>query len=106
MVTAAAIVNDVKLREKVTRGGKRLSSPPSGQGAGARARTHDRRVPADLRADFLATEPTWCLCISPETAKLFSPHSGPTACNGARTRNRRIPVDHSEFANHCATESS
>ncbi|GFO22441.1 hypothetical protein PoB_004894600 [Plakobranchus ocellatus] len=32
-------------------GDLRLSSPPSGQGAGGGARTRDRRVPADLRAD-------------------------------------------------------
>ncbi|GFO43926.1 hypothetical protein PoB_007043100 [Plakobranchus ocellatus] len=35
----------------------RLSGPPSGQGAGGGARTRDRRVPADLRADSLATVP-------------------------------------------------
>ncbi|GFN84546.1 RNA-directed DNA polymerase from mobile element jockey-like protein [Plakobranchus ocellatus] len=38
-------------------GDVRLSSPPSGQGAGGGARTRDRRVPADLRADLQATEP-------------------------------------------------
>ncbi|GFO27834.1 hypothetical protein PoB_005433900 [Plakobranchus ocellatus] len=38
-------------------GDLRLSGPPSGQGAGGGARTRDRRVPADLRADWLATEP-------------------------------------------------
>ncbi|GFN93665.1 hypothetical protein PoB_002017100 [Plakobranchus ocellatus] len=31
--------------------------PPSGQGAGDEARTRDRRVPADLRAGSLFTEP-------------------------------------------------
>ncbi|GFO15133.1 amine oxidase [Plakobranchus ocellatus] len=36
-------------------GGLRLSGPPSGQGAGSGARTRDRRVPADLRADSQAT---------------------------------------------------
>ncbi|GFO18692.1 hypothetical protein PoB_004519700 [Plakobranchus ocellatus] len=36
-------------------GDLRLSDPPSGQGAGGGARTRDRRVPADLRADSLAT---------------------------------------------------
>ncbi|GFO19453.1 hypothetical protein PoB_004595800 [Plakobranchus ocellatus] len=35
----------------------RLSGPPSGQGAGGGARTRDRMVPADLRADSLATVP-------------------------------------------------
>ncbi|GFN82955.1 hypothetical protein PoB_000946100 [Plakobranchus ocellatus] len=34
-----------------------LLGPPSGQGAGSRAQTHDRRVPADLRADSLTTVP-------------------------------------------------
>ncbi|GFN84342.1 cytochrome p450 [Plakobranchus ocellatus] len=35
----------------------RLSGPPSGQGAGGGARTRDRRVHADLRADSLVTVP-------------------------------------------------
>ncbi|GFO44652.1 hypothetical protein PoB_007115700 [Plakobranchus ocellatus] len=35
----------------------RLSSPPSCQGAGGGARTRDRRIPADIRADSLATVP-------------------------------------------------
>ncbi|GFO45622.1 hypothetical protein PoB_007212700 [Plakobranchus ocellatus] len=43
--------NDVELRVDVDK----LSGPPSGQGAGSGARTHDRRVPADLRADSQAT---------------------------------------------------
>ncbi|GFN79712.1 hypothetical protein PoB_000621800 [Plakobranchus ocellatus] len=34
-------------------GDPRLSGPPSGGGAGGGARTRDRRVPADLRADSL-----------------------------------------------------
>ncbi|GFO25714.1 sodium-coupled monocarboxylate transporter 2, partial [Plakobranchus ocellatus] len=34
----------------------RLLGPPSGQGAGGRARTRDRRIPADTRADSLATD--------------------------------------------------
>ncbi|GFO46684.1 GDP-mannose-4,6-dehydratase [Plakobranchus ocellatus] len=34
-----------------------LSGPPSGQGAGGGARTRDRMVPVDLRADSLATVP-------------------------------------------------
>ncbi|GFO16920.1 hypothetical protein PoB_004342500 [Plakobranchus ocellatus] len=38
-------------------GDLRLSGPPSGQGAGGGARTRDRRVPADFRADSLATVP-------------------------------------------------
>ncbi|GFO29883.1 hypothetical protein PoB_005638800 [Plakobranchus ocellatus] len=36
-------------------GDLRLSGPPSGQGAGSGARTRDRRVPVDLRADSQAT---------------------------------------------------
>ncbi|GFN82656.1 hypothetical protein PoB_000916200 [Plakobranchus ocellatus] len=32
-------------------------SPPSGWGAGGGARTRDRRIPAELRADSLATVP-------------------------------------------------
>ncbi|GFO18542.1 hypothetical protein PoB_004504700 [Plakobranchus ocellatus] len=35
----------------------RLSGPPTGQGVGSGARTSDRRVPADLRSDSLATVP-------------------------------------------------
>ncbi|GFN83835.1 hypothetical protein PoB_001034100 [Plakobranchus ocellatus] len=38
-------------------GDLRLSGPPSGQGADSGARTRDRRVPADLRADSQATVP-------------------------------------------------
>ncbi|GFO45516.1 hypothetical protein PoB_007202100 [Plakobranchus ocellatus] len=38
-------------------GDLRLSDPPSGQIADDRARTRDRRVPADLRADSLSTMP-------------------------------------------------
>ncbi|GFO00471.1 hypothetical protein PoB_002697600 [Plakobranchus ocellatus] len=33
------------------------SSTPSGQDAGGEARTHDRRIPADFKADSLATVP-------------------------------------------------
>ncbi|GFO48301.1 hypothetical protein PoB_007480600 [Plakobranchus ocellatus] len=36
-------------------GDLRPSGPPSDQGAGGGGRTRDRRVPADLRADSLAT---------------------------------------------------
>ncbi|GFO43617.1 hypothetical protein PoB_007012200 [Plakobranchus ocellatus] len=36
-------------------GDLRLSGPPSGQGASSGARTRDRWVPADLRADSQAT---------------------------------------------------
>ncbi|GFO23367.1 hypothetical protein PoB_004987200 [Plakobranchus ocellatus] len=35
----------------------RPSGPPSGHGASGGARTYDRRVPADLRADSLANAP-------------------------------------------------
>ncbi|GFO26288.1 hypothetical protein PoB_005279300 [Plakobranchus ocellatus] len=38
-------------------GDLRLSGPPSGHGASGGAKTRDRRIPADLRADTLATEP-------------------------------------------------
>ncbi|GFO30041.1 dihydroflavonol 4-reductase [Plakobranchus ocellatus] len=38
-------------------GDLRLSGPPSGQGAGGGARTRDRRVSADNKADSLATVP-------------------------------------------------
>ncbi|GFN89900.1 hypothetical protein PoB_001640600 [Plakobranchus ocellatus] len=45
-------------------GDLRLSGPPSGQGAGGGARTGDRRVSADLRADSLATVPSTPLTFS------------------------------------------
>ncbi|GFO07656.1 hypothetical protein PoB_003416100 [Plakobranchus ocellatus] len=35
----------------------RLLGPPSGQGSGSGARTRDRRIPADLRADSPTTVP-------------------------------------------------
>ncbi|GFO09545.1 hypothetical protein PoB_003605000 [Plakobranchus ocellatus] len=38
-------------------GDLRLSGPPLGQDDGDEARTRDRRVPANLRADSLATVP-------------------------------------------------
>ncbi|GFN90682.1 hypothetical protein PoB_001718800 [Plakobranchus ocellatus] len=43
-------------------GDLRLSGPPSDQGAGDGAGTRDRMVPADLRADSLATVPPTHLC--------------------------------------------
>ncbi|GFO23065.1 hypothetical protein PoB_004957000 [Plakobranchus ocellatus] len=43
------------LQTSPQQGDPRLSGPPSGQGAGSGARTRDRRVPADLRADSQAT---------------------------------------------------
>ncbi|GFO14205.1 chemosensory receptor a [Plakobranchus ocellatus] len=45
------------LKASPQQGDLRLSGPPSGQGAGGGARTRDRKVPADLRADSLATVP-------------------------------------------------
>ncbi|GFN78476.1 hypothetical protein PoB_000498200 [Plakobranchus ocellatus] len=45
------------LMESPQQGDLKLSGPPSGQGAGGGARTRDRKVPADLRADSLATVP-------------------------------------------------
>ncbi|GFO19179.1 hypothetical protein PoB_004568400 [Plakobranchus ocellatus] len=45
------------LRGNHKKGDLRLSGPQSGQGAGGGAQTRDRRVPADLRADSLATVP-------------------------------------------------
>ncbi|GFO21574.1 hypothetical protein PoB_004807900 [Plakobranchus ocellatus] len=38
-------------------GDLRLLGPPSGRGADGGARTRDRRIPADLRADSQATVP-------------------------------------------------
>ncbi|GFO50700.1 hypothetical protein PoB_007720500 [Plakobranchus ocellatus] len=73
-------------------GDLRLSVPPSGQGAGAR--TRDRKVPAVLRADSLATEtpthPQHLLFFPPG---LSGPPSGQGASGGARARKRRVPAD-------------
>ncbi|GFO21806.1 hypothetical protein PoB_004831100 [Plakobranchus ocellatus] len=44
-------------RASQQQGDLRLLAPLSGQGAGSGARTRNRRVPADLRADSLATVP-------------------------------------------------
>ncbi|GFN95322.1 hypothetical protein PoB_002182800 [Plakobranchus ocellatus] len=38
-------------------GDLRLSDPPSGQGAVGGARTRDRRLPDEIRADSLSTTP-------------------------------------------------
>ncbi|GFO19808.1 hypothetical protein PoB_004631300 [Plakobranchus ocellatus] len=38
-------------------GDLKLSGPPSGQGAGGGARTRDRRIPANPKADSLVTVP-------------------------------------------------
>ncbi|GFO22263.1 hypothetical protein PoB_004876800 [Plakobranchus ocellatus] len=60
-------------------GDLRLSGPPSGQGAGGGARTRDRKVPADLRADSLATVPPTPhnrkACRAIGTSALFSRHA-------------------------------
>ncbi|GFN86396.1 hypothetical protein PoB_001290200 [Plakobranchus ocellatus] len=53
----AEIHNAITSPHNPQQGDLRLSGPPSGQGAGGGARTRDRRVPADLRADSLATVP-------------------------------------------------
>ncbi|GFN95789.1 cnpolydom [Plakobranchus ocellatus] len=42
----------------------RLLGPPSGQGAGGGAQTHNRRVPADHRADLQAPVPPTLRCYS------------------------------------------
>ncbi|GFO32304.1 hypothetical protein PoB_005880900 [Plakobranchus ocellatus] len=56
-------LHNVKWRKRygnlnyIEKGDFRLSGPPSDPGACGSARTSDRRVPADLRADSLATVP-------------------------------------------------
>ncbi|GFO21083.1 hypothetical protein PoB_004758800 [Plakobranchus ocellatus] len=52
---------------------RRLSGPPSGQGAGGGARTRNRRVPADLKAHSLATLPSTPRFRSLNTSHLPSP---------------------------------
>ncbi|GFN85691.1 hypothetical protein PoB_001219700 [Plakobranchus ocellatus] len=47
----------ITLRQSLQQGDLRLLGPPSGRGTDGGARTRDRRVPADLRADSKATVP-------------------------------------------------
>ncbi|GFO28272.1 hypothetical protein PoB_005477700 [Plakobranchus ocellatus] len=54
---AQKLADSVEFEASPQQGDLRLSGPPSGQGAGGGTRTRDRRVPADLRADSLATVP-------------------------------------------------
>ncbi|GFN93026.1 hypothetical protein PoB_001953200 [Plakobranchus ocellatus] len=60
-------------------GDLRLSGPPSGQGAGSGARTRDRRVPADLRADsqatVLPTPPSFSRTSSPQAHTVTSQYA-------------------------------
>ncbi|GFO34349.1 hypothetical protein PoB_006085400 [Plakobranchus ocellatus] len=51
------VARSLKTRRNPQQGNLRLLGPPSGQGAGDGARTSDRRVSADPRADSLTTEP-------------------------------------------------
>ncbi|GFO45975.1 hypothetical protein PoB_007248000 [Plakobranchus ocellatus] len=50
------VLNTAK-KPSLQKGDRRLSSLTSGQGAGVGTRTSDKRVPADLKADSLATVP-------------------------------------------------
>ncbi|GFN76465.1 kinesin-like protein [Plakobranchus ocellatus] len=56
-------------------GDLRLSGPPSGQRASGGAQAHNRRIPADLRADSLSTlppiSPIMCAC---QPDKVFTAH--------------------------------
>ncbi|GFN86611.1 hypothetical protein PoB_001311700 [Plakobranchus ocellatus] len=72
-------------------GDLRLSGPLTGQGAGGGARTRDRRIPADLRADSLATVPPTPLLTIKQV--LSGPPSGQGAGGEARTRDKRVPAD-------------
>ncbi|GFO14094.1 hypothetical protein PoB_004059900 [Plakobranchus ocellatus] len=91
-------------------GDLRLSGPPSGQGASDGARTRNRRVPADLRADSLSTvPPTPPLASKPEITlwllnaggaspqqddlRLCGPPSGQSAGSGTRAHDRTVPAD-------------
>ncbi|GFO34325.1 hypothetical protein PoB_006083000 [Plakobranchus ocellatus] len=71
------------------KGDLRLLGPPSDQGADGGARTRDRRVPADIRADSQATVPP-----TPKSCRRLSgPPSGHSAGDVIRTRDRRVPAD-------------
>ncbi|GFO47609.1 hypothetical protein PoB_007411400 [Plakobranchus ocellatus] len=54
MRSEAKRTNNANPHNKVISG---LSGPPSAQGAGVGARTRDIKIPADIRADSLATVP-------------------------------------------------
>ncbi|GFO49586.1 hypothetical protein PoB_007609100 [Plakobranchus ocellatus] len=53
----APVISSIISTPGPQQGDLRLSGPPSGQDAGGGAQTRDRMVPADLRADSLATVP-------------------------------------------------
>ncbi|GFO18420.1 hypothetical protein PoB_004492500 [Plakobranchus ocellatus] len=82
-------------------GDLRLKGPPSGRGADGGARARDRRVPADLRADSLTTEPPTPpavpgLCAYIAYRKVISGYNdhlrqGRLWRARTRTRDRRIP---------------
>ncbi|GFO00407.1 hypothetical protein PoB_002691200 [Plakobranchus ocellatus] len=87
----------------------KLLGPPSDQDADGMARTHGRRVPADIRADSLATVPPtppaqWvalssedgcAMTVLPQQGdiKLLGPPSDQDADGMARTHGRRVPAD-------------
>ncbi|GFN74799.1 hypothetical protein PoB_000130500 [Plakobranchus ocellatus] len=56
-IEATSLQNQKFIFADPQQGDLRLSGPPFGQGTGGGARTRDRRVPADLRADSLVTVP-------------------------------------------------
>ncbi|GFO19675.1 hypothetical protein PoB_004618000 [Plakobranchus ocellatus] len=58
-------------RASPQRGDLRLSGPPSGQDAGGGARTRDRMIPADLRADSQASVPPTKKLRRSEKRKVF-----------------------------------
>ncbi|GFN95502.1 hypothetical protein PoB_002200800 [Plakobranchus ocellatus] len=78
-------------------GDLRLSGPPSGQGAGSGARTRDRGVPADLRADSQAT-------VLPTPPKRPSIRPG-RRWRGLNPRQKDPCRSHGGLANHCATDA-
>ncbi|GFO50692.1 hypothetical protein PoB_007719700 [Plakobranchus ocellatus] len=69
-------------------GGLKLSGPPSGQSASGGARTRDRRVPADHRADSLATVPP----APPYVMGYHALRYGQGTGGRARTCDSRIPI--------------
>ncbi|GFO21646.1 hypothetical protein PoB_004815100 [Plakobranchus ocellatus] len=77
------VARSLKIRRNPQQGDLRLSGPPSGQGAGGGARTCDRRVPADLRAESQATVPPKpqiiSVCVGELCRRMTGEHIGSKA---------------------------
>ncbi|GFN76399.1 hypothetical protein PoB_000290500 [Plakobranchus ocellatus] len=85
-------------------GDLRLSGPPSGQGAGSGARTRDRKVPADLRADSQATVlPTPQQNWHTPGVPIFTPQQGDLRLQPVTEGSLQIS---GRTRNHCAIDTA